>query len=387
MGSVFLACLSLLLAQDVTNRERIFAAQTLNHRCRMLKLSEALDIESEDGIVNGTQRLVEAWESMRGERLSCLQDDPTMLDEGERRRKQEELKGRSDSILGAWVERYIPMLVHRCSAPNVDVDVGRGIDGAGLLATIMNVLASSLMSFDADEEDDEGREEGIKGTVMMHALAVCLYTSSFSEHIEEGETMSWANAVRSELASAMSIVVLRMRYRPTKSNDLSDNDDDNQASSLTSCPPLIDMLMNVVQCAGECAEFNLLCRTMNVIYVDFVKRPHRHVMSRSILACLTALPETVLLHPGSSRGGEGGKNSVGGRQIPSVDRAAFRAASTELRSVDFGMDRAWVALQRENEAEDDDDVSRVLGCCEAWARYVAVPIRIVDITVRSISSA
>jgi hypothetical protein len=50
----------------------------------MLKLSKALDIEAEDGIFNGTQRLVEAWELMRGERLSCLRDDPTMLDEGER---------------------------------------------------------------------------------------------------------------------------------------------------------------------------------------------------------------------------------------------------------------------------------------------------------------
>ena len=90
--------------------------------------------------------------------------------------------------------------------------MGRGIDGAGFLATIMNVRASSLMAFDADKEDNEGREEGIKGTVMMHALMVCLYTSSFSEHIEEGETMSWANAVHSELASAMSIVALRMQY-------------------------------------------------------------------------------------------------------------------------------------------------------------------------------
>jgi hypothetical protein len=62
-------------------------------------------------------------------------------------------------------------------------------------------------------------------------------------------------------------------------------------------------------------------------------------------------------------------NSVGGRRIPSVDRAALRAASTELRSVDFGMDRAWVALQRENEAEYDDGFSRVLGCCEAWVRH------------------
>ena len=80
-------------------------------------------------------------------------------------------------------------------------------------------------------------------------------------------------------------------------------------------------------------------------------------------------------------------NSVGGRRIPSVDRAALRAASTELRSVDFGMDRAWVALQRENEAEYDDGFSRVLGCCEAWVRHVAVPNKFVDTTVRSISSA
>jgi hypothetical protein len=47
---------------DVTDQERIFAAQTLNHRCRSLKIIEALDIEAKDGIINGTQRFVEAWE-------------------------------------------------------------------------------------------------------------------------------------------------------------------------------------------------------------------------------------------------------------------------------------------------------------------------------------
>jgi hypothetical protein len=54
-----------ILAPDVTDHERIFAAQALNHRYRSLKIIEAFDIESEDGIINGIQRLVEAWEMIR----------------------------------------------------------------------------------------------------------------------------------------------------------------------------------------------------------------------------------------------------------------------------------------------------------------------------------
>ena len=72
IGSIFLACISLLLAPDVTDHERLFAAQTLNHRCRSLKIIEAFDIESEDGIINGIQRLVEAWEMIRNERSNVI---------------------------------------------------------------------------------------------------------------------------------------------------------------------------------------------------------------------------------------------------------------------------------------------------------------------------
>ena len=133
-GSVFLACLSLLLRRDATDRERIFASQILNHRCRSLKLSEALDLEAEDGIGGGTARLVEAWEGIREDRsrLSSTSN---------------ELRERSDSILNAWIGRYEPMLVHRCAAAAAAA-VGHddaGGDWAGLLAKVVMGRHPSLL--------------------------------------------------------------------------------------------------------------------------------------------------------------------------------------------------------------------------------------------------
>ena len=113
-----------------------------------------------------------------------------------------------------------------------------------------------------------------------------------------------------------------------------------------------------------------------------IQQAHQHALKRAIGACLTALPETVLLPPGQEDGQH---------RIPSVDRASLRAASLELRSVGTGIDRAWEVLM-DSETKDNGNiavegasslssVSRLLECCESWARFVAVPIHVVDATV------
>ena len=398
VGSVFHACISLLLANDVSHRERIFAAQTLNHRCRSLKITEALDIEAEDGIINGTQRLVEAWEIIRSERSNIIismhgssssssssssfvnYDDTTTQHHTTRRRH--ELKERSDLILNAWLGRYVPMLAHGVNSSDSTPSCLN--DGANLLSTIIERRTPSLLPIssherseegddDDDDADDEGKEEKIKGLLMMDAIAVCLYTSSIAIVKEENEkSSSWANAVHSELASALSIVALRLRYRPTKSNNIDDGTNYDAPVSSVTCPILIDMIVNTVLYVGECA---------NAIYVDYMKRVHCHAISNSISACLTALPESVLLAP---------TGSLSTRSTPSVDRAALRAASNELRSDDTGLNRVWEVIQHhiinnEEDAERDDLALRLLSCCEAWARFVAVPICIVDVSIRSIA--
>ena len=131
------------------------------------------------------------------------------------------------------------------------------------------------------------------------------------------QTTSWANAVHSELSSALSIVALRLRYRPTKLN-IDDGTNYAAVSSVT-CPILIDMLLNTVLYIAECAETNIYYSRTTVVQhanatidVDTIKRIHCHAISNSISSCLTALPETVLLAPtGSSLT----------RSTPSVDRA------------------------------------------------------------------
>ena len=393
VGSVFHACISLLLANDVSHRERIFASQTLNHRCRSLKITEALDIEAEDGISNGIQRLVEAWEIIRNERsnISSMHgsssstfvnyDDTTTQHHTRRRR---ELKERSDLILNAWLGRYIPMLARGVNSSDDSTPCLN--DGANLLSTIIERRTPSLLPIssherseegdddDDDDDDDEGKEEKIKGILMMDAIAVCLYTSSIAiVKEEENEKSSWANAVHSELASALSIVALRLRYRPTKSNNIDDGTNYYAPVSSVTCPILIDMIVNTVLYVGECANA--------IDVVDCIKRIHCHAISNSISACLTALPESVLLAP---------TGTLSTRSTPSVDRAALRAASHELRTDDAGLNRVWEVIQHhiinnKEETERDDLALRLLSCCEAWARFVAVPISIVDVSIGSIA--
>ncbi|KAL3761981.1 hypothetical protein ACHAW5_006487 [Stephanodiscus triporus] len=206
----------------------------------------------------------------------------------------------------------------------------------------------------------------------------------------------------------MSIVALRLRYGSTR-----DDDDDattttrsssswSSWSSSSSC--LIDTLVGSVRAvAGECARGH-----DGDDRDGRIRRAHGRAAARSIASCMTALPEAVLLTPmasssssSSSRDDGGG----GGRRAPSAGPACLRAASRELRrvgtgrggiddGVGTGMDRAWNALlssyadyRRDGDDDDDSVNARLLGFCDSWARHVAVPMKLVDVTVGSLASA
>ncbi|KAL7545932.1 hypothetical protein ACHAWF_009281 [Thalassiosira exigua] len=390
-GSVFLCSLALLLQSlgalsgaDGGGRvhESIFAAQTLNHRCRSIKLVEALDLEAEDGVEGGVARLVMAWEEIKAERarLSNAPDESNAADWNAL------LSGKSTTILKAWLERYIPMLISRCGADGSGLREGRLCDGAQLLALVLQRHSSSLLA-DASYPEEEKREDNIKGTVILLALAVALYAAAFREHLEKQQQPScaqpWANSVLSDLGSALSITALRVRYRPMK---------DKHATPLPhpSCPPLIDMLVNAVNAVKVSAEI-YFSQSSQSQEGGTIHRAHLHAVRRSISACMRALPDTVLLPPGHDNTGH---------RIPSVDRACLRAASAELRyvndvdnNVGTGIDRAWSVLvesERGGIGEGqldghDTSASRLLDCCEAWARFVAVPVSIVEASVGSLA--
>ncbi|EJK58178.1 hypothetical protein THAOC_21716 [Thalassiosira oceanica] len=94
-GSVYLSCLALLL-QSKSTHERIFCAQSLNNRCRSIKLVESYDLESEDGIECGVARLVIAWEEIKRSR-----------NQSQHQLSQEQ----SRALMKSWVERYSPVSV------------------------------------------------------------------------------------------------------------------------------------------------------------------------------------------------------------------------------------------------------------------------------------
>jgi hypothetical protein len=232
---------------------------------------------------------------------------------------------------------------------------------------------------------------------MMLTLAVALYSLAFAECEEEycvsqhhyqqhqQQQTPWANAVLSELASALSITALRMRYRP------SPNKHDTPTSE-PNIPSLIDLLIHSIHVVAECAT-QFFSRQQHRYHNTLVEACHKHAIRRSIAACLTALPETVLLPPTSE------DNS---HRIPSIDRACLRAASMELRcessshsedAKGTGMERMlWEMIRSElgdvrvdaeklSERLDDASASRLLECCEAWARFVSVPIPVLVVTV------
>jgi len=354
-GSIFLSCLALLYSscsQNSNSHERIFTAQALNHRCRSIKLSETLDIEAEDGVECGTARLVLALEEIKHARNTTQPNNTDLIE-------------KTKSILTAWLERYVPMLVNRCGG-------GSACSGAGLLAVVLERHSSSLL--DSPYLGDESRgEEQIKGTLMMFSLAVAIYVAAFRDFEDEHQHQNqhdeaarspWANAVLGELGSALSVTVLRLRYRPTTDKHATPSPD-------PSCPPLIDALVHAINIVKDSAAVYLTHQAGNEM-PSLLQDAHHYAVNRSIAACLTSLPETVLLPPG--------QDYV--HRIPSVDRGCLRAASMELRCNETGMEKAMtVLMQLSGNVYDDSSASRLIQCCEAWARYVAVPIHVVDESV------
>ena len=411
------------------------------------------------------------------------------------------LAERSKVVLTAWLERYVPLLVHRCcSSANADdgsfdwTPLNSLCNGAQLLALVLERHSSSLLPQhdhqpqqqhppqqrtlqhqgsgmeDNGASDGEQGEERVKGTLTMLTLAVAMYVSAFwdyeeeyyfieqmnhdqhsqSQHLHDPQQQQqqqqhrthWANAVLSNLGSALSITALRLRYRPTS----------NQYTTplpSPSCPPLIDMLVHAVDAVRDAAQVYFSSRVQQLAQRQpyqpqwerlhphrqqqqtvqtLIRNAHQHALQRSIAACLSSLPETVLLPPGQSS--EEGQQQ---HRIPSVDRACLRAASMELRSVasvgsagiaggssmgcdstisgcegrmkvGTGMDRAWkVLMDSERNGmshihhdttataitndgliqmhHEDASASRLLEFCEAWARFVSVPIHVIDETV------
>lgn len=387
-GSIYLSCLALLLISSNTTHsngcghERIFAAQTLNHRCRSIKIVEAYDIESEDGLECGVARLVLAWEELRNSSITAA----NVAGGGEE----------SKIILNAWLERYVPMLVHRCGGVDDSSNTTSLCRGGQLLAVVLERHSASL-SIGIDE--GERGEERIKGNLIMLTLAVALYSTAFAEceeehsyiqqqqnHQQQQPRTPWANAVLSELGSALSVTALRIRYRPTQNKH-------DSPSSEPGVPPLINLLIHSIHTVADAATAYFSHRHHDLSMQQLVEACHFHAVKRSISACLTSLPETVLLPPSSDRGDDS-------HRIPSIDRACLRAASMELRSDDStnidgtgdtGMERMMRELIRSeigdvdasNPVERLDDASalRILECCEAWARFVSVPLHVIDITV------
>jgi len=371
-GSVFLSSLALLL-QGTNINNRIFASQTINHRCRSLKLVETLDIEAEDGIECGVLRLVMAWEEIRLERQQQQGDNSAIVDE------------KSNTILTSWIERYVPMLINRCKlAPNNHTSF---CNGAELLGLVLERHSSSLLPNNTSKDRDKQQEERIKGTLIMLTIAVAMYTSAFAEYEEDHQHQQtgqqqkrtpWANAVLCELGSALSITALRIRYKPLQDKYATPDPD-------PSCLPLNDMLVETIQLVKESAEIyfqqNIEQQNLDNTAQSAIQQAHQHATKRSICSVIKSLPETVLLPPGEDSG----------HRVPSIDRASLRAASMELRSVENGMEKAWKVLveldhgSSMNEIQQDMSAIQLLQCCEAWARYTAVPIPIIESTVGSLA--
>jgi hypothetical protein len=358
-GSIFLSCLALLYSSCSDNsnssHERIFTAQALNHRCRSIKLAEILDIEAEDGVECGTARLVLALEEIKYARNTNSKSDT-------------ELSEQTKSILTAWLERYVTMLVNRCGG-------GSRCIGADLLAVVLERHSSMLL--DSPYLCNDGRgEEQVKGTLMMFSLAVALYVAAFREYEEDHQQQNlhdeprspWANTVLAELGSALSVTMLRLRYRPTIDKHATPSPD-------PSCPPLIDALVFAINIVKDSAA-EYLVKQPSGQDISLQNGAHNYAVQRSIAACVTSLPETVLLPPGQDYH----------HRVPSVDRSCLRAASLELRCNDTGMEKAIrLLMQSSGNNYDDSTASRLLGCCESWARYVAIPIHVIDESVGKVA--
>jgi hypothetical protein len=340
----------------VTSSEALFAAQTLSHRLRRIKLSEAVDVE--------------------------MEPNPELP-----------VEQQQNHVLQLQHQQQVQQQQQQQSTP-------QSMDSMQVLETYRNwsrclhpMLSPMVHNYHPQESADE---ECIKGELAMITIAAIIYCITASQyqhphpHHQHGHDSSPVPTTRSSLrplistlGSALAVIAARLRYI---------------SQSLPHPAPhtqfMVVMILQSLQFARDTA-----LQQPHQQPNDALLQRERIIYAHVVYACLAAIPDGLLTgcSGGSGDGGGGGGGGAHGRI--SMDPRCFRAVTTELRLSASGCSLVWRALMdlhlpsingANNINMPQDDVCLIvlfLTTCEQWAKYVALPLELVHATVPLINQA
>ncbi len=320
VGSTWLACVALVSAlstrhtdpriKGVQYTEALFAAQTLVHRLRRVKLAEAIDVEFEPVVV-----------------------DPNLIASSPPGPEQ---------VLDGYKKWTLQQL---CAATNTSSFGMLSQIIQGYHPTVDPQQPMNLMEL----------EERVKGEISMMIIVGimdALTKSSYAQPPQQTDaTFSKIRPLLKTLASALALIAARMRYVST-----------SLPSAAPHTQPIVTTILGVISMLQPQSQ-------------QQDPSQFQEAVQGLSFTCLTALPEAVLT--GSSSNGSGGGGAYGRF---SLDPRCYVAVTAELKTE--GISQMCLSIQNiMNAVGGSVSPILILQMCEAWAKYVALPIDFVNSTI------
>eukprot|EP00536_Pseudo-nitzschia_multiseries_P008936 jgi/Psemu1/257694/estExt_Genewise1Plus.C_2380002 len=329
VGSTWMACVDLLSSfakgidqnpnqshREVHYAEALFAAQTLVHRLRRVKLDEAIDIEFEPNFFDTSSKIcfpplsehvVDGYRRWILERYGEIQNPSTF------------------AVLSQLVHSYHP-----------SVDPQRQTSTTELVERIKGEISTLVL------------------VSVMDALTKSCYKQQ-SNHQGRDRMLAQIRPLLKTLALVLAAIAARMRYVST-----------SLPSPAPNTQPIVTTILGAI---------------------EMVQAPSQHQrqeeLSRNTEAfqslcytCLTALPEAILSNSNDGGGGGGAYGRF------SLDPRCYAAVTRELKTE--GMVQVCQSIQNlihSNSSNHTSSTIPVLQMCEAWGKYVPLPIDFVNNSV------
>ena len=357
VGSSWLACLDLLLLSSipaVPNKassvpvqyaEALFAAQTLLHRVRRVKLSEAIDVELEPTIINNT-----ATSNSGGT------PSPELIFHGYKQ----------------WILHYL----------NTSICINNG--GTPMSSSSFGIVSQLVHDYHPavannsnvnTTQQQQGTavecEERIKGEISIMVLTSildALIRRSCRMDDDDNNNFSQIRPLIKTIASSVAVIYARIRYTSSSVQQqiLGGSGPAYQTQ------PIVTSILSMVQSFQQQQQQHSINATMA-----------SHI---TCLILLTALPEAIFTGTTTGNDGSGGG---GAYARLSLDPRCYFAVIQELKT--DGMLQMWQfirdLLASSTTASSSSLLILLLQLCEGWAKYVSLPLEFVDSSVSLVLTA
>ena len=232
-----------------------------------------------------------------------------------------------------------------------------GTSNSSSFGILLQLISDYRPAIDPQQKCNE-LEERIKGEISMIVIASIMdvLTKSSLQQAQQQTLPSVFAQIRpllKTMASILALIAARIRYVST-----------SLPSPAPHTEPIVTTILGVISMLQPREH-------------DHCQDPHQVQESAESLSfvCLTVLPEAILT-------GSSGNNNVGGGAYGrfSLDPRCYAAVTAELKTQ--GMNQMCLSIQTILNAPNRHvSPTLILQMCEAWAKYVSLPIDFVSATV------